>query len=210
MARYRVLQPTFIAPTLYKEGAIIDYDGAPGPHLLPMDQEAYDATDTYIRENPHALINPTEGLSRTVGGDAYDRPVAAVASQIGATVDPTPDFLGTMAQPAKLVGEGRIAEDLLREQNEARTKAALADAAAARESAATTAASEEAKKKANDEAAKLAAEKGPPPVARVAGDNPAFGDPTKPGEKGAETAADTAKANEDSVKKVTPVSDLKV
>lgn len=68
MARFRVLTDTFIAPNLYREGTIIDYVGTPGPHFQPLDQDAHDSLLDYYEKNPGASLNPTEALSRTIGG----------------------------------------------------------------------------------------------------------------------------------------------
>lgn len=40
MAKYRVLTKSFIGNTLVEEGAVVDYDGEPGPNLEPMPEEA--------------------------------------------------------------------------------------------------------------------------------------------------------------------------
>lgn len=38
MARYRVLEKSFVNNTLHEEGAEIEYDGKAGPNLEPLDK----------------------------------------------------------------------------------------------------------------------------------------------------------------------------
>ena len=62
MPKYVTNTKTFIAPHLLDAGTLINYNGPPGPHLDPVDDEAKNATFKYYQDNPHARIGPIEAL----------------------------------------------------------------------------------------------------------------------------------------------------
>lgn len=90
MARFRLNTATFIAPQLYPAGTVIEYEGAVGPHMDPVDEAGRLALETYYRENPGASLNPTEGLSRTMDG-ALPQGASAVASIVSLPPKDEPD-----------------------------------------------------------------------------------------------------------------------
>lgn len=48
--QYRVIEPCFIAPHLLHPGSIIETNGSPGPHLVPLNAEAKSAWDAWLHE----------------------------------------------------------------------------------------------------------------------------------------------------------------
>lgn len=40
MARYEVLEPSFLGTRIYQPGEIFEFDGIPGPNLKPLDKPA--------------------------------------------------------------------------------------------------------------------------------------------------------------------------
>ena len=63
--RYRLSTAAFIAPRFIPAESIIEYNGAPGPHMVPVNDEAEAAIKAYYTNNPHASINPVEPTSAT-------------------------------------------------------------------------------------------------------------------------------------------------
>lgn len=46
MAKYRVLQKSFINNSIVEEGAVVEYDGEAGPNLEPIDPPVDDDSKT--------------------------------------------------------------------------------------------------------------------------------------------------------------------
>jgi len=68
LPRYKLTQDSFFPPHLIKRDSVIEWSGTPGPHMIPMNDEAEAAMEEYYRANPHASLNPVDGL-RLQGGD---------------------------------------------------------------------------------------------------------------------------------------------
>lgn len=64
--RYRLGSDAFFAPQLLKAGTVIDWAGEPGPHMVPLNDEAVARMRQYYVDKPGASLNPTEGLQMTV------------------------------------------------------------------------------------------------------------------------------------------------
>lgn len=47
MPKFRVLTKSFIGNSLLEEGAIVDFDGVPGPNLEPLDAPAQTAAEQF-------------------------------------------------------------------------------------------------------------------------------------------------------------------
>jgi hypothetical protein len=65
--KYRVLQGSFIEPWYVKEGAVIEFDGEPGPHLEAMNAAAQDMMKAYYTAHPEATLTPLDRLPITPG-----------------------------------------------------------------------------------------------------------------------------------------------
>lgn len=63
-ARYTLNTKTFIAPLLLEAGTVIEYDGEPGPHMDPMNDEANTALDAYFTKKPEARLTPEEHVEQ--------------------------------------------------------------------------------------------------------------------------------------------------
>ena len=57
MAKYRLNQTAWINETLLEPGTEIDFDGQPGPHMEPLDDEAREALAAYYEANPGATLD---------------------------------------------------------------------------------------------------------------------------------------------------------
>lgn len=77
--KYRVLQDSFFEPHFIKEGAIIEFDGEPGPHLEALNEPARVLLAAYYETHPEASLNPVEQLPITPG--ANPRPSMTVVGQ---------------------------------------------------------------------------------------------------------------------------------
>lgn len=110
---YRVLQKTFIEPNLYEQGSVISYSGPPGPHLVPVDDEAKAKTRAWAEENPGVSLRPFDQLPLTM----ENVPQASLVSAPGRLAQEV--AMGNLAQPGKAVpgptegGPPALTEELL-------------------------------------------------------------------------------------------------
>lgn len=102
--KYKVLEPTFIAPHLIQPGKIILYDGEPGPHLEPLNQPAQDMMDAYYKAKPEASINPVSQLPLTMGAAVV--PTVHVVGE--AAADPILSFVDMAANGAPGATPSRV------------------------------------------------------------------------------------------------------
>lgn len=80
MARFKLTQPHFIEPELYKAGQVIDYSGPCTPGMEPMDKEAEKMLADYYVKHPKATLSPVDDLPRTMA--------TAVAPEVAAAAVP--------------------------------------------------------------------------------------------------------------------------
>lgn len=94
MARYRVLELSFIDARLVQPGEEIDYAGDPGPNLEPLDDEAIAARDHYVNVKEPERVRQLAALNSTsaVGDpEAFAQALAkanadVIASQVSAGI----------------------------------------------------------------------------------------------------------------------------
>lgn len=72
MPKYKLSQHAFMLcedgySRLLKTNTEIDFDGTPGPHMIPLDSEAEARLDAYYKERPGATLRPYENLAPTMG-----------------------------------------------------------------------------------------------------------------------------------------------
>lgn len=98
-AKYRLRQRAFIEPFLLEEGTVVFYDGAYGPHLEPMNEEATTAADAYFTANPEATLAPVDNLEITPRPQVAIVPPKDLPDVEGGVVDLTAE--GSLADPGK-------------------------------------------------------------------------------------------------------------
>lgn len=85
MAKFRVLQRSFINNNLVEEGAIVEFDGVPGANLEPMDAPAVEAA-----ESPEAKQADADSRARlqeaAKGVDGPQLPEAPVSGAAAASL----------------------------------------------------------------------------------------------------------------------------
>ncbi len=64
MAKYRVLQKSFIGNSMVEEGAVIEYDGIPHDNLEPIDKAAKAA----VKESEKSDVDDVERLKLAAAG----------------------------------------------------------------------------------------------------------------------------------------------
>lgn len=211
MAIYRTLQPCFIAPQHYPAEAVIHYNGPPGPHLEPIDDEAKAAMEVYWAENPHASLNPVEGLDKTMQAEP-------ITSSLIRGPLPSGEMAGNLAVPGpRQQGLGEVGSPGLAPTTSVKP-------ASPEEVAALVAAGAIPAFRAGaggpivtpdppgvgSNAPGIEGTMQPEPLiprVNVLADDPAMGDPTKPGEKGSEKKAEADKANTLSMAEANPPAD---
>lgn len=103
MARYRVLETSFLHGRILKEGDEVEYDGEPGPNLEPVDKPAQ-AVVAKLAQSPTPVLN----LAAQIRQHAATRgvtPDAVIQEDFDAVVQVLPNkpTAKTLAQAAALL-----------------------------------------------------------------------------------------------------------
>jgi hypothetical protein len=94
MPKFRLKSKAFIAPTLFPEGAVIDYDGPLGINFEAVDEEGEELLRQWYEKNPHAG-NPIDALPIRVA------PPMAEATMVEAPPPPVEKSITTLANPGR-------------------------------------------------------------------------------------------------------------
>lgn len=73
-AQYRLVGRRFIAPHLYEDGSIIEFDGEPGVDMEPLNDEAREAVEALYLRKPNVAVKPFEELPRTFSSTLIEPP----------------------------------------------------------------------------------------------------------------------------------------
>jgi hypothetical protein len=105
-AVYGIRAPIY---TLLRKGAEIDFDGVPGPHLEPLNDEARAKTDKYWAENPGATLDPTRRMplgQDPMGGKSIEQLVTGLLNAMdkgpAASQQSGPDLVALLAGQAAM------------------------------------------------------------------------------------------------------------
>ena len=79
MAKYRVLEKSFIGNALVEEGAVVEYDGVPSSNLEPMDKQAEAAAEKSADANTVSIARQ-KAAAAGASPDQVDTAAAASAA----------------------------------------------------------------------------------------------------------------------------------